>query len=243
MPADPRKRQKKLERLKAKRKAKQHQLTREKSAGLPERLAAAANYPVLQSWVTMPLWKEGMGSVSLSRQLPNGQVAFAVFLVDRYCLGVKDAFADVSSRQQYEDRIVRKTRAQFSVQELSPAAARKLVESAVEYAKGLGFPPHPDYQRAKLIFGGIDPTECKEEFEFGKDGKPLFIAGPHDGPQRCQQILKTLERTCGPGNFDFVLPMGGPIDMVPGDEGAGLLGLEDMDDEWDESDFDDEDES
>src|SRR4051812_40540343 len=43
MPTDPRKRQKKQERRTAKRKARQHEVSKEKHAGLPERLTAAAS--------------------------------------------------------------------------------------------------------------------------------------------------------------------------------------------------------
>src|SRR5437016_3658326 len=110
MPTDPRKRQKKQERRTAQRKAKQHQLARAKHAGLPERLTAAADCPILHSWVTTDLRSEGLGWVCLSRVLPNGFVAFAVFLVDRYCLGVKNAMAEITSRFDYDSRIVRKMR-------------------------------------------------------------------------------------------------------------------------------------
>ncbi|HEV3259056.1 MAG TPA: hypothetical protein VG013_19445 [Gemmataceae bacterium] len=206
MPTDPRKRQKKQERRAAKRKAKHHQLAREKQAGLAERLTAAAKYPVLDSCATTALWDEGLGWVCLSRELPSGHVAFAVFLVDRYCLGVKNVMADVVGRFEYNSQIVSKMRSHFSAKDLSPADVRKLVEEAVEYARGLGLHPHPDYQKAKRIFGDIDAGASTEQIEFGKGGKPLFIAGPNDTPERCRQILKTLEETCGPGGFHYQIP-------------------------------------
>ena len=37
------------------------------------------------------------------------------------------------------------------------------------YAAGLGLQPHPDYHKAKLLFGDIDPSACQDEFEFGKE--------------------------------------------------------------------------
>src|SRR5437016_6170830 len=110
MSIDPRKKQKQQERRAAKRKAKQHHLTREKHAGLPERLSAAAEYPILHCWATTDVWTKGLGWVCLSRVLPNSSVAFAVFLVDRYCLGVKNAMADITSRFEYDSRVVRKMR-------------------------------------------------------------------------------------------------------------------------------------
>src|SRR5205823_985817 len=106
MPADPRKRQKKQERRAAKRKSKHHELARAKGAGLAEQLSAADSYPVLDCLVTTDLWTEGLGWVCLSRELPHGGVAFGLFLVDRYCLGVKDALADIASRFTYESNIV-----------------------------------------------------------------------------------------------------------------------------------------
>lgn len=215
MPIDPRKRQKKQERRAAKRKSKQHQLAREKHAGLPERLTAAARYPILHCWATTDLRDQGLGWVCLSRELPNGWVAFGLFLVDRYCLGVKNAMADVLGRYTYDNEIARKMRSEFTAQDMQPAAARKLIEEAVAYARSLGLPPHPDYQRARLIFGDLDPAASGEQFEFGKDGKPLFIAGPHDTPERCRQILTTLEESCGPDGFHYLIPLSGADEALP----------------------------
>jgi hypothetical protein len=207
MAADPKKQQKKQERRAAKRKAKHHAMVREKSVGLPQRMAAAANFPIVDCLATTDLWDQGLGWVVLSRQLPDGGVAVAIFLVDRYCLGVKDAIARISSRYDYDNEILAKMRPRFGSREITPANARRFVESAVEYARSLGFPPHADYHRAKLLFGAIDPTAATEELEFGKDGKPFFIAGPNDNQARCRQILATLERSCGPGGSHFLMPI------------------------------------
>lgn len=220
MSANSHKRQKQVERRAAKRKAKHHHMARENAAGLPERLLKAAAAPILHCWVSGDLQGKGMGSVCVSRQLALGSVAFAIFLVDRYCLGVKDAWVGITSRSDYDDRIVGKIRSRSKVIEMSPAAARKLVEGAAAYARGLGIAPHADYQRAKLMFGSIDPAECTEEFEFGKDGKPFFFAGPFDDSRGCHQILRTLERSRGKGGYDFTVP----FDPRTGEIGAELEG-------------------
>jgi hypothetical protein len=215
MAIDPRKRQKQQERRAAKRKSKQHQLSREKHASIASRLMAAAKYPVLDSCVTEDFWTEGIGWVCLSRELPNGSVAFAVFLVDRYCLGVKNAMADVTGRYTYDTQVVRKMRSDFSSRNLPPEAVRKLVEQAVEYAHSLGLGPHTDYHKAKHIFGDIDASTSTETFEFGKDGKPFFVAGPHDTPERCRRILGTLVGRLGVDGFHFMVPLGEPGEMLP----------------------------
>jgi hypothetical protein len=227
MPANPRKRQQKVERRAAKRKEKKHQLVRAQSTGLADKLTMSTRFPVLHSVITDANWKQGMGSVLFSRALPDGTVAVTVFLIDRYCLGVKDATVAIVSRSEYESRFHRGLLSRTPGPEVPPAEARKYVEAAVDYARGLGFPPHADYQKAKLIFGDVDASACTATFEFGKGGKPMFINGPRDTALRCRQIINTLTRTCGQGNFE-ILMLAGPGGYITGPE------------HLDEDDFDDD---
>ncbi len=204
MPQDPRKRQKKLEQKKAKRKAAKKDESRVKSAGLVGQLKDAAQHPLHECWMADTTFEQGMGGVMVSRKTPDGYIAFGVFLLDVYCLGVKDAHCGVVAPYEYSQKFA-KHKLPYIPVPIEPAAARKIVESAVAFARSLGFSPHADYNKAKFIFGNINPDDCPDEFEFGQDGKPHFISGPYDGPSRCKQILNTLERTCGHGNYYFTL--------------------------------------
>ncbi len=222
MAANEKKRQKRLERQKAKRKERQKTLVKQKHRGLAERLAATASAPILDCLFPEGTWDTGMGQVLISRELPNGQVAFAMFLVDIYCLGVKDAFGDILPRGTYKEKLLDRLDEQYEMVGIAPAAARKLVEGAVEYAGRLGLHPHSDYFRVNSIFGDIDADECEEEFEYGHDGKPLFIAGPHDTPERCYRILSVLENACGRDEFHYTVPF---VDGMPDSlrEGARMI--------------------
>ncbi len=228
MPTDPKKRQKKQERRTAKRKEKKHALVRQQHAGLPERLSAAARFPILACWVGARLEDQGIGSVHLSRELPGGQVAVANFLIDRFCLGVKNAWAEIVGRSIYNEKYQRKGRRDMVAQDVAPADARKLVEEAAAYARGLGLSPDPDYAKLLLLFGDVNPADGTARFEFGKDGKPYFVAGPYDTPARCRQILSILTNTCGPDGFHYLLPLGGPerdryVPVGLDHEDAGLI--------------------
>jgi hypothetical protein len=230
MPADPRKRQRKLQRLAAKRKERKRELVKKQEMGLAEQLAAATKYPVLHSRISEDLEDSGIGYVLLSRQLAGGSVAVGGFLVDRYCLGVKNAFGHLVSGFRYENDVVRKMGSQARWRDVSAATVRKVVQAAVAYASGLGLSPHPDYHKAKAIFGDIDAGQSAECVEFGKDGKPLFVPGPYDTPERCRQILAILTDTCGSGGFDYlVLGLGNP-NRLPREtvtyENSPLLGSE-----------------
>lgn len=205
MALDARRRQKKAERRNAKQKARRREMARRNPTDIAARLERAAAAPILHCLTTESLWTQGIAQVLISRQLSSGQVAFAVFLIDRYCLGVKNALCDFGARSQYFEKIYEGVARSSPVVSLTPPDARKLVEEAVAYARDLGFAPHPDYAKAKAIFGDIDAAQSERKFEFGKDGKPFFISGPHDSPGRCQSIVGILNQRLGAGGFDYVV--------------------------------------
>ena len=213
MAVDPRKRQKKLERKKAKQKAERRDLARREPQGMALRLASAARYPVLHCCMVSELWEKGIGNVLISRQLPRGEVAFVAFLVDVYCLGVKDVILQVAPRASYQEKMYDRLADRYELTSLKPECARKLVEGAVQYALDLGLSPHPDYRVAKAIFGDVSPEACRESYTYGKDGKPFFFAGPYDDHARCTYILRSLHEHCGPDGYHYVLPLQGPLEI------------------------------
>jgi hypothetical protein len=221
-----RRRQKKLARQRAKQKAERRALAHRESGGLPARFQAAASAPVLHCWASRDVWRQGIGYVLLSRQLGGGNVAFVVFLLDVYCLGVKNVIMDVLPRASYEENLHEKMTKQFRVDLMEPECCRKLVEGAVQYAADLGLPPHPDYRVAKLLFGSIPAENCTRQFVYGKEGKPLFMPGPFDDGARRQQVLHALDEHCGPDGYHYVL---GP--------GLSMIAAGDWDEseEWEDS--------
>ena len=200
MVADPRKRQKKLAQKKAKRKAKKEK-TLHSMAGV---LALSSNkFPVHECYVSGTIFEQGMGQVLISRKRPDGCIPTSIFLLDIYCLGVKNALFNIYRGYEYDNlksTFVEQENATF----IHHSCARKLVEEAAAYAKDIGFSPHKDYLKAKQIFGDIDPTACPTSFTFGKDGKPFYISGPNDTPAMSNKIIDTLTRRLGPNGFHFM---------------------------------------
>jgi hypothetical protein len=88
----------------------------------------------------------------------------------------------------------------FGAYPASPARApidlvRDLVLGAADYAHGLGFAPHPDFERARPHLG---PWKGPSAITFGCDGRPYYISGPHDDPDR---IIGALRRRVGDQGF------------------------------------------
>ncbi len=206
MALDPKRLQKKKAKRTAKSRARGHSrgaVNGSASEGWQKFLAS----PIHECRAAESIFEEGrgMGSVLLSRKSTDGTILAAVFLVDSCCLGVKDAFVRPVSETEY-----RGMRDRFQDHEpmksMEPACVRKLVESAVAYARDFGLSPHRDYSKAKRIFGDINAGDCDQNFTFGYRGKPLYFAGPNDGKAFVQRVIRTLEKHCGPDGFHYVVP-------------------------------------
>lgn len=143
----------------------------------------------------------GMIAITLYKQSTSKVIVMAGFVVDLYCLGIKNAFIKAGTMEQYESVSGNPDNSPIDSED-----AKKLIEEAVEYAMGLGFKPHKDFKKAFKIFDNIDSSKSTMEFTFGKDGKPFFIAGPRDSPQRCNEILKTLNKHTGDDGSNFLMP-------------------------------------
>lgn len=151
------------------------------------------------------LFDIGIGYVVLGRTKSSATVATAVFLVDVYCLGVKNGFYAEHAREKFLDLVEGLSETENPLVDIDPACARKIVAGAVEYAKQLGFAPHDDYPPAEALFGDIDADSCSMEYVFGNDGKPCFINGPFDSPAKIRKVLRTLTNRVGEGNFDYLM--------------------------------------
>jgi hypothetical protein len=147
----------------------------------------------------------GMDTVLLLRFKRSGILA-SVFLVDRYCMGIKNAFTKTLSRAEYPDPFMD----QLFPDGFAPVScgtARNLIEGAVAYAAQFGFHPHPDFPKAFNSFKNIQAGPTDETFEYGRNGKPMFIPGPNTTPAQSRLIVERLGRICGEGNFDVFIPM------------------------------------
>ncbi len=150
------------------------------------------------------LFDLGIGNVVFSRQFPSGKISLAIFLLDVFCLGVKDVFHHLVDPGKYA-QIMEGLAHNEPLENIDPACARKLIEGAVEYAQRFNLGPHPDYKAARKIFGEVDAAAWPRSFEYGRDGKPFYMAGPNDTPAKSRQVISVLEKQCGPNGFHYMV--------------------------------------
>ena len=182
----------------------------------------ARNYPIEGCWVQQDWQKgdSGLAVVVVARRQPNGNIVFGNYLVDMFCLGLKNTFcnADVPASQFHHEHLPYFYRNTAQSMSISPALAHEIIYGGIEYAAKFDFRPQRDFRDSQWV---LDPPETHPrsgKVEFGKDGKPLFISGPYDN---AEAIVRQLRRTAGEGNFNYLMMLGEPPDdfFVEDDDG------------------------
>ncbi len=160
-----------------------------------------------KSWRTT-----GLTQLLVARIRDDGRADIGFFLVDLWCLGIKDAFFhEVTGEAAFRD-LLAKLLPEDSCERIHPACAKKLLDGAIAYAERLGFAPHRDYRKARKALSGLDAADCPETFTFGRDGQPCYVEGPNDTPERTERVLAMLKARCGDDGFDYQLASEGPDD-------------------------------
>ncbi len=205
MAVDMKRRQKKL----MKKRQKDKMRKRKQAESVPFSLLSAANkihqarnFPIYECLIN-PDWREkGLVTILISRQQPDGMVLFGVYLVDIYCLGVKNTFCNADfSMLEYNTKVRGGAFGGQDYEKCSLALAHHIIYGSIEYAAQFGFRPNKDFKLSQYVLEEDGSFEPCEDVEFGLNGKPFYITGPDDNVDR---IMRQLELTAGKGNFDFV---------------------------------------
>jgi hypothetical protein len=134
---------------------------------------------------------------------PDGhnRLSMCGYLVDTWCLGVKNAMGPKRMAQREFEAFKRHCYGPWESDGIHAplGLAQHLVFGAVEYARTLGFEPHRDFRRAGRLLGSWDGPSA---ITFGRDGKPYYLNGPYEDPQR---VIATLERSVGRDGFHYTV--------------------------------------
>jgi len=169
-------------------------------------IALAAKWPVHEVLLSRG-WDQEAALITIlvaRRSLITNKVAAGLFLVDLACLGVKSAqvalFADPA---KYHAGLRAHA---LRLQPMAPAdfnLVAKIIATGLEYAANLGFKPDPIFNQAQHLLAGADPAACTTLVPTGgPEGKPFFVAGPHDDTRR---IVDHLVQMVGVGNFHYLI--------------------------------------
>ena len=138
----------------------------------------------------------GLVGVLIAREDRHQKVSVCGYLLDVYCLGVKNV---LGPDRMHRGELPSFARSFFGAWGTHGVAApielaRELVFGAVEYARALGFAPHPDFERAR---GQLGAWEGPGAMPFWSRRKALLCARslrrPRGGPAHAGRIGRVRE--------------------------------------------------
>jgi hypothetical protein len=171
-------------------------------ANLPARVVRAADAPIQHCFLTESVFEIGMGTLVLARGATPHHLALSSFLIDVFCLGIKDVMFELVEREAFE-MYMAATDAGSPIVSVDPSYARKLLRDLSAWSKSIGFAPHRDFAAVERMFGKVSADASDAVFRFGRDGKPFYIPGPIDTAPVIQRRIAHLRKYFGDDGFGF----------------------------------------
>ncbi|MDR3536110.1 MAG: hypothetical protein P4L71_06385 [Acetobacteraceae bacterium] len=141
------------------------------------RMQEAAALPIQLCLLNTNLNEVGMGQLLLARGNSPVTSHLAIFLLDTYGAGVKDATfktVDGATLRMYRETM----EATMPMAPIEPADARKLLHDLVARSAAMGIRPHPDFAMAEKLFGTVSIKAATREFSFGPPAVLEALSAP-----------------------------------------------------------------
>ena len=140
----------------------------------------------------------GEGAIFVTRLHKGGKISMAFYLVDIYCLGVKDSLY----RLRMEEEEVQEYLTHYKkMNEISYEEAHNWIYGAIAFAEEGGIEPDKSFQLTKYMLEEDTDDIPLIEYEFGKDGEHFLVC---HSVQEANRYLPTLKAHLG-NNVKFVI--------------------------------------
>lgn len=173
-----------------------------KKGNMQSLISGITKFPIHTCRVLNDWEEEGISPVYVVRKLTNASYVFASYMVDFWCLGVKDVAFKVGINDALLEGIFDRG---HSMKSIPYQEARSMILGAVDYARSVGMPLSPTLESIHLSFIEADqPYERK--VTFGKDGVPFYMPGPYDHENYdVKEVLKKVQEVKG----EYIVNIGG----------------------------------
>ncbi len=152
-------------------------------------------------YVSTDITECGEGHVIVTRRHTGGRVSMAMYLVDTYCIGVKDSFFRLRLE---DDELEEMLDSAPGIRECSYEEAHNWVYGAIGWAEEAGIEPDKSFAVTKYMLEEDTDDIPLIEYEFGHDGKHLLMANNN---LEASRYLPLLQKNLGEGNFEFTIKM------------------------------------
>ncbi len=145
--------------------------------------------------------ENGLGHIIVTRLHKGGRKTIGCYMVDTYCLGVKDAFCRVRMEDYEYDDFINTLEKEYHLMKISYNEAHNLIYGAIEFADEAGIDPCIDFSLAKYILEEDTEAIPLIEYEYGKDGKHLLVVSSR---KEADRYLPALRANLG-SDFNYTI--------------------------------------
>jgi len=192
--------------------------------------------PIYKCYKVFNMFEDRIMTVVVARKHPQGNVTFAGYLIDKWCLGVKDSLYEFNVDESelnsfvsgFKDRTV-------SIEEIDYVEAHNWVYGAMEFALEAGILPCKEFGLTRYMLEEDNDNVELREYEFGRDGEYCLLV---QDKWEADHYVPILEKNLGKGNFSVDVDEGwdeGYYDDSDDDEDSDYLYH--LDDDDDDEDF------
>lgn len=143
----------------------------------------------------------GVTACLIIRKQSDGNFSFANILIDRLCLGVKDAIANCNFTHDEIDVLIKRLDQNGPSKEVSSSYFHNLVYGAIDYATELGFSAPKNFFMAEYLLDQDLVDDGIDEIEMGWKGRPYYIEGAVDNTEK---IVRILNSSVGKDGYVFI---------------------------------------
>lgn len=217
--------QRKVQQQRQKRKVKQRSIRRAHS-GSPYRQISRTG-EVVACYVTQGWRERGNAAIFCLVVTPGGGHATATFLVDLWCVGLKDAWGKLGiSAKGFKENILDRARNENDVELIRVDVdwVRKIVAGAIRFAEQNGFRLPNRYERWTSLLGEMPDAKTADLAGFGYEGGLHYVGTVDDLRRRL--IDTTPEEFMCREDVHYTMEIESPeVDDGPAEVGAVVEAL------------------
>lgn len=161
----------------------------------------ARKLPIDKCFINSDWQESGLAQILVIRNRPDGNYVFGVYLVDVFCLGLKDSFCNNDASSEKLQEVMLYTFGIRPREEISYNEAHNIIYGAIAFAEEAGIPPIKDFDLTQYVLEEDTEDIPLIEYEFGKDGKYYLICG--EAYPRDKMFIEPLKKRLG-DKFNYI---------------------------------------
>ncbi len=159
--------------------------------------------PIDSCWILEDWEKVGETPVIVARRHASGKFTIGLYLIDTFCVGLKDSFYHFNIDSQEYDDLLDKMDIKRELVQVSYNEAHNLIFGAIAFAEEAGIKPCPEFALTQYLLEEDTEDIPLIEYDFGKNGKHFLITKSN---LELNTYLPLLEKNLSKEEYDYIYP-------------------------------------